>query len=354
MDKFQITEVTKGLNHAGTKATEDVATIAEELDYKKLFIKMNDTNLSYISKISRQITFYNDWNNCYKSITPNSIVLLQHPFHYPQITRNKILYKLKNKKHVKFISFVHDVEELRKYRYDDYYKNEFNVMIDIADFIVVHNDVMKKWFQEKGIPENKLITLEIFDYLQNSENIGKTFSKKVIIAGNLDVEKSSYITRLNELTNINFQLYGPNFSEKLENAKNITYGGVCTPEEIITKLDGGFGLVWDGNSIDACTGDSGKYLKYNDPHKLSMYLSAGLPAIIWKEAAEAKLVEQNKVGIVVESLNDLLNKLNDLNEMSYMEMCLCANKFSKKLTHGFYTKKALEKIEENIIKDSVE
>ncbi|NRO11242.1 Beta-1,6-galactofuranosyltransferase WbbI [Lactobacillus helveticus] len=50
--------------------------------------------------------------------------------------------------------------------------------------------------------------------------------------------------------------------------------------------------------------NTGNYLRYNDPHKLSLYLASGIPVIIWKKAAEAKFVEENKVGITVDSLED--------------------------------------------------
>lgn len=343
MNKFQIVEVTKGLNHAGSKATADAATIAEQLGFKKAIIRMDDTHAGIIGKIDRQLTFLNDWNNCYKEIKDESIVLLQHPFHYPQITRQHILYKLKKEKKVKYISLVHDVEELRKFRNNEYYRKEFEVMIDIADYIIVHNDVMKEFFVNKGISKSKLISLEIFDYLQDNSIAKKDFLKQVIIAGNLDVEKSSYIAQLNQLEDIKFKLYGPNFSSKLENSSNIEYCGICTPEEIITKLTGGFGLVWDGNSINSCSGNSGNYLRYNNPHKLSMYLSAGLPVIVWKEAALANFVEENGVGLLVDSLFDISTKFGELDQSSYMMMCSNALKVSHKLTSGFYLNKALRK-----------
>lgn len=50
-------------------------------------------------------------------------------------------------------------------------------------------------------------------------------------------------------------------------------------------------MVWDGESIDGGLGLSGQYLKYNNPHKLSVIFTSGLPVIIWNEAAEAGLVK---------------------------------------------------------------
>lgn len=51
-------------------------------------------------------------------------------------------------------------------------------------------------------------------------------------------------------------------------------------EELPGALVQSFGLVWDGNSMDTCTGNYGSYLRINDPHKVSLYLSSGLPIIV--------------------------------------------------------------------------
>ena len=86
---------------------------------------------------------------------------------------------------------------------------------------------------------------------------------------------------------------------------NINYHGSFGVDEIPSKLTRGFGLVWDGDSLDGCRGQSGQYLRYNNPHKLSLYLSSGLPVVIWTGAAEAGFVREHGVGLCVDSLNDL-------------------------------------------------
>lgn len=100
-----------------------------------------------------------------------------------------------------------------------------------------------------------------------------------------------------------FYLYGPNYG--LEESDNITYGGVLSPEQVPEVLTKGFGLIWDGNTIETCKGGTGEYLRYNNPHKLSLYLSSGLPVIIWKDAAEAKFVCENGVGYTIDSLREI-------------------------------------------------
>lgn len=343
MKRFQIVEVTAQLNHAGTKATADVATVAERLGFRRIAVKMDTTEESIIGKIRRQFGYYRDWGRVEESIENESVVLLQHPFHYPQLTREMVLRKIKNK-NVKVISFVHDVEELRGFRFNSYYEHEFNVMIELANIIIVHNDVMKEWFIKHGIEENRLISLEIFDYLQNS-NIDKKvlFEKSITVAGNLDTAKCGYIGKLGELEDIKVHLYGPNVNKELLKSRNIEYHGSYPVDEIPQKLNRGFGLVWDGDSVDGCKGLSGQYLRYNNPHKLSLYLSSGLPVVIWKGAAEAKFVRENGVGLVVDSMLNLKDILANINSSYYRRLVENTNKIKYSLCDGSFAYRAITK-----------
>lgn len=168
------------------------------------------------------------------------------------------------------------------------------------------------------------------------------FEKKLTIAGNLDVKKSKYIGKLGNLKNINIDLFGPNFDEKMSFYRNINYKGSFPSNEIPQMLTSGFGVVWDGDCIKTCKGDTGEYLKYNNPHKLSLYLASGLPVVIWEEAAEAEFVLENGVGIAVKSLCDIERIFSD---MSYIDYCIMQNnvqKVAEKLKQGWYTKNALK------------
>lgn len=344
MKKYQIVELTNESNHAGTKATLDISVIAERLGFEKLNLQMRTTKAGYIAKLQRQIGYLKDWNNCYNSIDKNSIVLLQHPFHYPQVTREKCLYDLKKKKNVKIISLVHDVEKLRKFRYTPYYEKEFQVMLNIADVIIVHNEEMKKFFMDLGVHEKKLVNLQIFDYLQPDylEEKKCIYEKSITIAGNLDTTKCKYIAELGKIKKVGINLYGPNYNSKMNNSPNVWYRGSFPVDEIPKHLNSGFGLVWDGNSIDRCQGNAGEYLRYNNPHKLSLYLSSGLPVVIWEEAAEAKFVKAYKLGICVKNLLDLEKIFQSLTEEEYQKMLVSVNEISIKLKNGYFGEKALK------------
>lgn len=346
MKKYQIVETSENFNHAGSKATKDIADIADTLGYSRINIRMNTTKLTKVAKVQRQVGYFHDWKNCEHEMEDNAVVLLQHPFHYPQMTRERTLLKLKEKKHIRFICLIHDVEELRAFRYNEYYRKEFEFMIKIADAFIVHNDVMMKYFLDLGIPRTRVVNLEIFDYLQKSEMSGNPkYEKAITIAGNLDTTKCGYIGQLGKLCGVDVKLFGPNFDEQLKSYANIHYYGSFPADEIPSKLTGGFGLVWDGKSIDGCIGQSGQYLKYNNPHKLSLYLSSGIPVVTWKGAAEAAFVEKHNVGICVESLLELTEIFETMNQDVYLRYAAAARQLAPQLRSGQYGKEALLKAE---------
>lgn len=345
MKKYQIYECGKEYNHAGSKATADFQRVAAEKGYQTVNVRMVSDIDSFSEKVKRQIRWFADWKNVYKTIEENSVVLLQCPFHHNQINRETILKKLKEKKHVKFICAVHDIEKLRAFRYNDYYEREFAFMLEIADVLIVHNEKMKKYLAGCGFPENKMVILEIFDYLNDKENIPAEFERSITIAGNLDTKKCGYIKELPQLCNTEINLYGPNFDHSLKTAENIHYHGSLPSGEIPFHLNKGFGVVWEGSSIHGCTGDSGQYLRYNNPHKLSLYLSSGLPVIIWKDAAEASFVQKYGVGITVGDLIQFDRIVRDINLTEYNEISLNVLQMAEKLKKGYFAGKALDSAE---------
>ena len=344
MKLYQIVEIAGNGNHAGTKATADIAEIAEQIGFTSVKIQMRSTALSKAAKIQRQIGYLKDWHQACKCIENEAVVLLQHPFHYPQLTREKTLRKLKEQRHVKYISLVHDVEKLRGFRYNDYYAREFQMMLELMDVLIVHNDCMEAYFYEQGVDPDRIVKLDIFDYLQkNHKDSEPVFEREITVAGNLDTVKCGYIGQLYQLNPMKVRLFGPNFDEKLASYGNIQYGGNLQPDEIPLRLDRGFGLIWDGSSIEGCLGEAGQYLRYNNPHKLSLCLSSGIPVVIWNGAAEAGFVEKNGLGLTVDSLDELPEIMENLTEEKYNEFIRNIRPVRERLVNGYYGRTAIQK-----------
>lgn len=347
-NRFQITERTRDFGFAGSKAPADVCAIANTLGFAQIPIVMRSTQKSKLAKVQRQIGFARDWRRAIKTIQNPSLLFLQFPFHYPQLTREKALQTIREKKQPSVIGLVHDVEELRGYRYNNYYRHEFAFMLDYADVLIVHNDRMKSFFLERGVSEDRLVVLQIFDYLLDLTSLteqGKkkvTFEKSLNVAGNLDPKKSSYLRELVNLPDITLHLYGSGFDTSLQDKKNIVYHGLFAPEKLPDAITSGFGLVWDGETIHGCSGAAGNYLRYNSSHKLSLYLASGIPVVIWKEAAEAVFVEQNHLGIAVNTVDEAKEQIQAMTPDIYQSYVDQVQVVGAKLRQGGFTSAALE------------
>lgn len=355
--KIQIFESKKDNFTAGSKAPEDVMKIASSLGYEVLNLSVIDGD-SFFCRLKRKIVRAIDWIKIYHQIPKKSLLLIQNPIRRKDYLKEGFLRKLKSRKNVKIISMLHDIEILRLNQQTTYYKtydylaHEMEFTAEISDFIIVHNMSMKAYLvHQMSVPEQKIYVLQIFDYLCDEISVPKKFEKQIYIAANLASRKALYLRHLKSL-NVRFKLYGTGFDENLVGGRNIEYKGIFDSEKLPYELNSGFGLVWDGLSAETCIGETGNYLRYNNPHKLSLYLAAGIPVFIWREAAAAEFVEKNEVGILIDKISDIEEIFGTLAEKDYFKLVENALKVSEKIRNGFYTKNALAEVEEKILEEN--
>lgn len=140
-----------------------------------------------------------------------------------------------------------------------------------------------------------------------------------------------------------FNLYGVNY-EKNTQSKSVRYRGYSSPEEIVNLLDGDFGLVWDGDSLEACSGPSGNYYRYACPHKLSQYIACGMPVIVWRQSVMADFVLNNSCGICVDSIFELDDVMRNMSNLQYRKLLFGVKKVRDRIICGYYTKNAIKKL----------
>lgn len=324
---------------ASNKARSDVATIAQKKGFQ--IIMINAPVIKHggiLGKIIARTQYMINLKKATLALDDNTVLLVQIPFINCSIFSHNIINKRIIQKKCKLFLFIHDINEIRDPSWIK--QNEsFNQLLNIADKIVSHNANMTEYLLKKGITEDKIVDLEIFDYLLENYKSSTYYSKSVYIAGNLDQEKSHYLSELFKLKKVKFELYGPNYN--IRQADNIHYNGIVKSAELPNLLNCGFGLVWDGYTIETCKGSFGEYLKYNNPHKLSLYLASGIPVIIWGKAAEAKFVQENNLGIVVDSLYELESVLDEIDEEKYKLIVESVNCMREKICKGYYADRAI-------------
>lgn len=333
--------------HAGSKAVADCERIWMREGYEVIHISLYTGRYKIVNKIKNLLKYI-----ALLQIEKSAIVVIQHP-QYVNPVYLKFLQWTKKLKKCKYILLIHDIESLRKLFINELEKFQKldEASFDMADIIIAHNTKMIRYLiEERNIPEQKIINLKLFDYLLDSreKKEASTEKKGIVIAGNLAKDKAGYIYELDKIKDtLEFHLYGVNLEEG--EFEKLQYKGFYSPEELPEKLEGGFGLVWDGNSIETCGGTTGNYVRYNNPHKVSLYIAAGVPVIIWQEAALAEFIVENHLGIAVQNLNDLEEKLCHISDEEYQEMKYNLENMSKKVRNGEFLKEAIKKAEKELM-----
>lgn len=344
-----------GQSHdAKSKPKADIDDICKEIGLIAVPVnccRAQRSNRGALKKIAEHYKVYTSIKEATAHLKEGDMLFSQFPAPWHTIFFARQLKRLK-RRGIKFVMLIHDLASREKSKTKVPIKMairshlEEKGVLSQADKIIVHNKQMIKWFERMEIAENKLIALNIFDYLIDNYDKNKLKQRKrnkpVIIAGNLDKVKAEYVYKLPD--NCQFNVYGPSYDEALQaNRQTVYYKGSFAPKVLTYELDGSFGLVWDGSSTETCTGILGEYLRVNNPHKTSLYLAIGIPVIVWKEAAIADFVMENKCGVTVNSLFEIADIINNMTDAEYAELKENAEKIGVSLRRGEYLKSALAK-----------
>ena len=106
--------------------------------------------------------------------------------------------------------------------------------------------------------------------------------------------------------------------------------------------------MWDGNLDESDEEESfKKYTKYNNPHKLSCYIAAEMPVIVWKKAAISELVEKYNIGYTISNVYEI----NNINFEDYDKKIENIKRISQKVKNGYFTEKIMKEVLKDIEKD---
>ncbi|MDB8643032.1 galactofuranosyltransferase [Streptococcus australis] len=336
-----------GARNAGNKARNDVEEIVKREGYQPLLLTVEDWY--QMGTVKAQQHKAKALAQAFSQLKSGDQLLIQFPMLHHSFFTTRLVRKIQ-RRGVQVYFIIHDLEALRYANLDTVpLKHKIRVhlqessLLKVADGVIAHNPIMKSVLVEKGIPEHKLVSLEIFDYLipNYQEKDGLSKDQPIIVAGNLAQEKAGYLYQLPARPAYN--LYGVGFDESRALA-NETYFGSFLPDELPAALEGGFGLVWDGDSAETCSGVFGEYLRYNNSHKASLYLAAGFPLVVWKQSALSHFVLENGCGIAVESLHDLSQAIEELDDKDYQDLLVHAKSIGQEIRNGNYLTNALNKI----------
>lgn len=274
-------------------------------------------------------------------------------FRYPFVYWNKktckistiyqdILFKIMKLSKNKIGVIISDLDYIRNEGFKSTYKDIR--FLKNFDYIIVHNDTMRDFLIKNGLDKKKLINQEVGNNLSDEFIVLKRIlSKTLVFSGNLT--KSKFLSKFNNENIVSYKinLYGIGFNKKNEN-KILKYKGSYSSEDIVKVLDGSFGLIWDGDSIDTCSGYYGEYTKINNPSKFSQYIVAGLPVIAWDKSAVANIIKKYNIGFIVNNLMEIDDILNNLTEEEYNSYLKNVMNLRERIIKGYHFKKAISEV----------
>lgn len=329
----------KGFN-AGNKAKTDI----EQTMARTGFRNIGNEQTHYTGKIRSYLATLSSVRKVTSNISEGDTLVLQ----YPLKKYYKLVCRKAHERGAKVITIIHDLGCFRRKKLT--IEQEIT-LLNHSDYIIASNDIMKTWLSDRGC-KAQLGSLGAFDYLSATTLSEKPTTKepRVIYAGKLSSRKNRFLYDMeSHIHGFRFMLYGEGFEEGLITRKDrFVYKGFVPSDDLVEQAEGEYGLVWDGSSVDTCSGDFGEYLRYNSPHKLSLYLRCGLPVIIWDQAALADFIRAHQAGLCVESLKNLDSILSGITPEAYAEMKTNAQRLGKQLSEGYFFTQAVNRAIEEL------
>ena len=281
-------------------AQNAVQKIASQLGFREVGIYFYNIASDSPSEMNKRL------DGIMASISIGDILVFQSPtwngFEFDRL----FFDKLKDMQ-VKIVCFIHDVVPLM-FDSNYYLMNEYMYMYNLSDVIIVPSERMKERLIEEGLTTKKILVQGMWDHPHDLSLYTPAFKKELFFAGSLE--------RFPDLQN---------WSQD-------------TPLLLLELSKGGFGLVWGTHQND---GESNQYYTLNISHKVSTYLTAGIPVIVPSSLSTAKFIVDQGLGFVADSLEEVHEIVDKMNLQEYQEMTNRIKTFSYLLKEGYFTKKLL-------------
>lgn len=328
--KVHITRI-YGFAGTGSKAQEAVATIAiRDLNFDELGIFRYPVDSDSSEMLQTRL------DGILASVVHGDVVIIQSPTWNNPYFDERLMDKLYCYAGLGKIILVHDVlplflESYRPHlkRYIDFYNR--------ADVIILPTRNMEHFLRENGLTVKKVVVQRMFDYVVSVDQSFKPPFRKVInMAGNPNQDpKLNFCKNWSwETVQLAVTVDGGDWAQK----RNVRFLGWFQNDNLLIdalRRSGGFGLLWVEDPY------WNEYIKLNASYKFSTYLAAGLPVIVPTGVGEEDTIRRKNLGLVVDSLDEAVERIGNMSEREYREMADNVEEFAYLLRDGFFTRKAL-------------
>jgi len=246
-------------------------------------------------------------------------------------------------KYVKIIAYIYDLPVLQnppRVKAERMKALEVeHEFFDLIDVFMVFNDEMTRYLNKQGIENKRIVTYEILDHHGPPPFPFKPLGKpvKIVCAGALSREIVGPLERLGKCRNCRYIFYGKDegFLKGITR-EDFEYRGFISPIKIHKHLqEADFGLLSYHPRIVY-------YMRFGHGDKFTHYLASGLPVIVLSNLEyPVKLVEKYRVGYIARSLEEIPDIATSITEEEYGKTRQNVIQLARKITQGYFFKKAL-------------
>ena len=324
---------TYGLKGTADKAQGIVVSEAKKLGIEEIRIPNLPHGTEERNAVSKKI------DGVLTGVQPGDTVIYQSPTWNDPNFDIFFMNKLLGIGNLNIIIFIHDVRPMM-FPVEEVNLPAYIQLYAIASGLIVPSENMAQYLREKGV--NTPMTVQhIWDSdVQIDFWSTPELKKEISFIGN----DEKFMISKNFPTDIDttLELYGRK-NEHMVQADNIHYHGFLDEYSLLQELHkGGFGLVWSEDE------QVKNYMHYCNSYKVSTYLQAGIPLIVHNDISCSIVVEDNHWGIVVNSLEEAVQKVKEMSEDEYHSYVDAIASTKCILENGYFTKKALVNVIYNL------
>lgn len=271
------------------------------------------------------------------AVTNQDLVLAQMPS-WNGIAFDEVFLQQLRDRAKKLVVFIHDFVPLM-FDNNDYLFGRYLDAYNLADLVIVPSEKMGNKLTERGLKVPYKVQM-IWDHLTDIDGLSQpTFKPEIKFAGNMG--RFPFIKEWDYENDL--LVYSDRLGEFVESS-TLHIKGWQHDDQLVRELNqGGFGLVWSEN-ID--NQSERKYSEMNASFKLSTYLAAGIPIIVNQGIAKQLFVEEQQIGFVANSLEEVDAYVSNLSPAEYQKLLQNVAGISTLVRDGFFTKKVIVEIEE--------
>lgn len=320
-----------GFIGTGAKAQDAVTAVAKnDLHFEELGIYCYTVGADSAEMLRTRL------DGILASVSRGDIVIIQSPTWNDLYFDEQLMNRLNVFGVIGKIILIHDVLPL----FLESYKPHLKRYIDFynqADVIIVPTRNMENFLRKNGLTVKKVVVHRMFDYAVSVDQSFKPPFRKVMnLAGNPN--KDPKLRFCKEWNEESVQLAVTVDGGEWGAGRNVQFLGWFQNDCLLLnalRRNGGFGLLWvEGPEWN-------EYIKLNASYKFSTYLAAGIPVIVPSGIGEEDTVRRKKLGIVVDSLDEAVERIKSMSEAEYQEMADHVETFSNLLRDGYFMRKAL-------------